>query len=143
MWHHFLLLYFVYTTIRDSHWYSAYPLIVTPEERPEFHEKKSITLAIAAVRHFSEKHFRTSKNSPRSWNILTMVLHQSINWTSIDIIIKTNLEKARNSMVIFFEKKMGLLKVKEFYGLHDDLKIIKKEFTRGGQGLTLFIFFRS
>ena len=61
---------------------------------------------------FSKKHFKTSKTNPQSSNILILAIfvayynrwHQSINWTTIEILIKINLKKALklNSLVIFF-----------------------------------------
>jgi len=43
---------------------------------------------------------------------------------SIEIIIKITLEKALKSNSLTFFEKAVLLGVKEFHGLHDDLKVI-------------------
>jgi len=63
---------------------------------------------------FPEKHFQTSKESAQSSNILIFVIfytfynkwHQSINCSSIEILIKINLEKSLKIKLPghFFEK---------------------------------------
>ena len=72
----------------------------------------------------SEKTFSNIESS----NILIFAIfvaydnrwHISINWSSIEMLINANLEKASklNSL-----EKVVLLGGTEFHGLHDDLKI--------------------
>ena len=53
--------------------------------------------------------------------------HQLTNWSSIEILIKINLEKAlKLDFLDTFLEKMFLLGISEFHGLHDDLKLYEK-----------------
>jgi len=77
--------------------------------------------------HFSEKTFSNIKNC----HLLLYVSYyrynrwqQSINWGSIEIVIKINLEKSW--LKIKFSGHFLLEKAREFHGLHDDVKFIWK-----------------
>ena len=78
--------------------------------------------------HFSKKkYFKTRKNAQSS-NILifaAFVTEQSINWSSIEILIKIENPLKLNSLDIFFWKSVFFW-VNEFHELHDDLKVYKK-----------------
>jgi len=87
-----------------------------------------------------KKHFQTSKKWSQSSNILIFAVfvtyydrcNQSINWSSIVILSKINLEKVlKLNFLDRCFKKVVFLRFTEFHGLHDDLKIIWKKLTAG------------
>ena len=63
---------------------------------------------------------------PKFSRSLSLIWHQSINWTWIEILLKMNLEKAlKLDFLITFFEKVFYLRFKEFPGLHNDLKLFE------------------
>ena len=77
--------------------------------------------------HLPEKHFQTRPSKFKYINFRG-ICHQSINWSSIEILTKIDWESLKINCFRNFFETLVLLRFKEFHGLQDDLKIIWKPF---------------